>query len=98
MPWCCTGDFNEITRMSEKSGHRGRNDRQMQEFKEVIDECEFLDLGYRGLPFTCCNNRKGDATTWLRLDRFMATNEWLLRFPSAVVYHLDSTESDHKPL
>ncbi len=28
----------------------------------------------------------------------MATNEWLFRFPSAVVYHLDSTESDHKPL
>uniref|UniRef100_A0A2N9HZ73 Reverse transcriptase domain-containing protein n=1 Tax=Fagus sylvatica TaxID=28930 RepID=A0A2N9HZ73_FAGSY len=92
MPWCCTGDFNEITRMSEKSGHRGHNDRQMQEFRKVIDECEFLDLGYRGLPFTCCNNRKGDATTWLRLDRFMATNEWLLQFPSAVVYHLDSTE------
>ena len=96
LPWCCTGDFNEITRQAESNGHRSRNDRQMQGFRNVIDECEFLDLGYRGLPFTWCNNRRGDATTWLRLDRFMATNDWLLRFHSVVVFHLDCTESDHK--
>jgi hypothetical protein len=98
MPWCCTGDFNEITRLAEISGQRVRNDRQMQAFREAIDDCEFLDLGYKGLLFTWCNNRKGAATTWLRLDRFMATNDWLIRFPSAVVHHLDSTESDHKPI
>jgi hypothetical protein len=64
----------------------------------VIDECGFLDLGFRGLPFTWCNNRRGNATTWLRLDRFMATNEWVLRFNLAVVDHLKCTASDHKPI
>jgi hypothetical protein len=70
----------------------------MQGFHEVIDECGFVDLGFRGSPFTWCNNRRGTSITWLRLDRFMATNEWVLRFSQTVVYHLKSSASDHKPI
>ena len=70
----------------------------MQGFRDVINECGFLDLGFRGLPFTWCNNRRGSATTWLKLDRFMATNDWVMRFNSVVVDHMESTASDHKPL
>ena len=98
LPWCCFGDFNEIVRSSEKSGRQSQSENQMQGFRAVIDDCGFLDLGYRGLPFTWCNNRRGNATTWLRLDRFMATNDWVLRFNSAVVDHLECTSSDHKPI
>jgi hypothetical protein len=98
LPWCCVGDFNEIVRNSEKCGRRHQSERQMQGFRSVIDECGFIDLGFRGFPFTWCNNRRGSATTWLRLDRFMATNEWVLRFHTAVVHHLDSVVSDHKPI
>uniref|UniRef100_A0A2N9GPD6 Uncharacterized protein n=1 Tax=Fagus sylvatica TaxID=28930 RepID=A0A2N9GPD6_FAGSY len=98
LPWCCFGDFNEIVRSSEKSGHRNQSESQMQRFRAVIDECGFLDLGFRGLPFTWCNNRRGRATTWLRLDRFMATNEWIQRFSSAAVDHIECSTSDHKPI
>uniref|UniRef100_A0A2N9FKU0 Uncharacterized protein n=1 Tax=Fagus sylvatica TaxID=28930 RepID=A0A2N9FKU0_FAGSY len=35
---------------------------------------------------------------WLRLDKFMATNEWVVRFHTVVVHHLDSSVSDHKPI
>jgi hypothetical protein len=82
LPWCCFGDFNEIVRNSEKSGRREQSERQMQGFWAAIDDCGFLDLGFRGLPFTWCNNRRGIATTWLRLDRCMATNDWV---PSCLV-------------
>ena len=34
---------------------------------------------------------------WERLDRAVATDEWLLKFPDTKVYHLDVTTSDHKP-
>ena len=98
LPWCCFGDFNEIVRNSEKSGRREQSERQMQGFRAVIDDYGFLDLGFRGLPFTWCNNRRGNATTWLRLDRCMATNDWLLRFDSAVIDHMECTTSDHKPI
>ena len=48
MPWICAGDFNEITRAHEKLGGRLRPFRQMQEFRDVLDECGFRDLGYVG--------------------------------------------------
>jgi ribonuclease HI len=98
LPWCCAGDFNEIVRSSEKKGFRNHSENQMQKFRDVIDECGFIDLGYRGSPFTWCNNRRGVSTTWLRLDRYMATNDWVLRFNSAVVFHLESSASNHKPI
>ena len=35
---------------------------------------------------------------WERLDRAVATTDWLEIFPDTKVYHLDVTSSDHKPL
>ena len=44
MPWLCVGDFNEICH--EKLGGRLRPLRQMKEFRDVLDECGFRDLGF----------------------------------------------------
>uniref|UniRef100_A0A2N9HAJ1 Reverse transcriptase domain-containing protein n=1 Tax=Fagus sylvatica TaxID=28930 RepID=A0A2N9HAJ1_FAGSY len=98
LSWLCFGDFNEIVRRAELRGHRTRNENQMQGFRDVINDCGFIDLGHRGSEFTWCNNRKGLSTTWLRLDRAMANNDWLLRFNINIVHHLESSASDHKPL
>ena len=51
-PWLCVGDFNEIIRQDEKVGGGIRPHNQMQLFREVIDECGFMDLGYVGPTFT----------------------------------------------
>ena len=48
LPWLCAGDFNEILKADEKLGGRSRPTRQMEAFREVIDECKFKDLGYVG--------------------------------------------------
>uniref|UniRef100_A0A2N9IE82 Reverse transcriptase domain-containing protein n=1 Tax=Fagus sylvatica TaxID=28930 RepID=A0A2N9IE82_FAGSY len=97
VPWCCMGDFNELVRIEEKQGRHTRSERQMQLFRDVLDDCGFVDLGFNGPKFTWTNNRIGDMT-WERLDRAVATPEWLLRFPLARVHHLDVRWSDHKPL
>ena len=97
IPWCCLGDFNELVRIEEKQGKHFRSDRQMQLFQDVLDGCGFVDLGFIGPPFTWTNNRMGDMT-WERLDRVVATPEWLTRFPLARVHHLDCRWSDHKPI
>lgn len=47
-PWLCAGDFNEIIRQEEKMGGSLRNNAQMQLFRDVIDECGFMELGYSG--------------------------------------------------
>ncbi len=70
----------------------------MQTFREALDDCGFIDLGYIGAPFTWCNNRFSGATVWEKLDRMVASTAWLALFPQARVYHLDYTGSDHKPL
>ena len=45
IPWLCAGDFNEITRQEEKVGRAICAHSQMQAFRDVIDECGFMDLG-----------------------------------------------------
>ena len=48
LPWLCAGDFNELMHSSEKMGGSNRSQSQMQLFWDVIDECNFMDLGIVG--------------------------------------------------
>jgi hypothetical protein len=98
LPWLCMGDFNELFSMNEKLGGPVRSSRQMQDFRDAIDECGFVDLGYQGSPFTWCNNRVDSGTVWERLDRGLATIPWMNIFPEARVIHLHASNSDHYPI
>ena len=98
IPWLCAGDFNEIIRSHEKLGGRQRLARQMEDFKDVLDEHGFWDLGYMGGKFTWCNGHPDGFTIWERLDRAVATMEWLDKFPATKVIHLECGSSDHKPI
>uniref|UniRef100_A0A2N9I5D1 Reverse transcriptase domain-containing protein n=1 Tax=Fagus sylvatica TaxID=28930 RepID=A0A2N9I5D1_FAGSY len=96
LPWCCIGDFNEIVKLEEMKGRIPRSDRQMRGFRSALDDCGLMDLRFRGFPYTWCNNRDPPATTWVRLDRAVATIDWLQRFPMSMVEHIDVAKSDHK--
>ena len=54
-PWICVGDFNEISKQSKKKGGRIRPHNQMQPFRDVLDECGFMDMGFVGSLFTWHN-------------------------------------------
>ena len=69
----------------------------MQGFRDVLDECGFMDLGFVGPMFTWHKHFE-NYTVWERLDRAVATNDWFSMFPNTKVYHLDTTASDHKAL
>ena len=62
--WLCVRDFNEIARSHEKLGGWLRPARQMQDFRDVLDECGFHDLGYEEGKFTWCNGHQDDFTVW----------------------------------
>ena len=96
MPWLCAGDFNEITKQSEKVGGRLRPFSQMQNFREALDECGLMDLGYIGSPFTWSKHYRSRASIWERLDRAVASHDWFIRFPGSRVHHVDNSTSDHK--
>lgn len=95
MPWVVFGDFNEILYSYEKLGGAKREVRQMEAFRECLNKCGLVDLGFVGQKFTWCNGRDGDSRTKLRLDRMVANEEWLKRFPNARVFHTTMSISDH---
>lgn len=68
LPWCCVGDFNEILKIEEKRGGRIRPHNQMQAFRDVLDFCGFVDLGFTGPKFTWHSRRHGQLI-WERLNR-----------------------------
>lgn len=47
-PWLYAGDFNKIMTSNEKHGGSRRSQSQMKLFRDVVDKCGFLDLGFVG--------------------------------------------------
>ena len=95
LPWICAGDFNETLRAEEQIGGQGRSERQMEVFREAVQTCSLVDLGFIGLPYTWDNMQQGDANIKVRLDRGLATADFLDLFHSVKVWHVQTTESDH---
>ena len=95
LPWLCLGDFNEILSVNEKVGGITRPQQQMESFRNVVNFCSFLDLGYVGTDFTWCNMQERENRIQLRIDRALANTEWIGNFEGARVYHLVDSTSDH---
>lgn len=69
----------------------------MQDFRDVLDHCGFVDLGYLGSDYTWYGQRRGELI-WERLDRGVANYEWLAKFPMGRVKHLNCFTLDHRPI
>ena len=98
LPWLCARDFNEILGSSEKLGGNNRSQAQMQLFRDVVDECGFIDLGFLGHQFTWQKHFSSGHSLWERLDQALATNDWLVIFVGTKIQHLYANSSDHCPL
>lgn len=42
------GDFNDIVHQSEKQGAASRNEKQMEMFRNALEDCQLCDLGFQG--------------------------------------------------
>jgi hypothetical protein len=96
--WLCVGDFNEITNQTEKVGTTLRQEGQMAQFMEVLEECNLCDLGFIGSKYTLNNGHKDDGFIKERLDRAVANLDWCRLFQKIEVKVLATRMSDHKPL
>lgn len=94
-PWLCFADFNEIIANSEKRGGRVHMGSQMRGFRDAIDFCRLKGIDSEGPLFTWSNFQEGDALIEERLDRFLATPDWLSMFPHATVDNFITSHSDH---
>ena len=55
--WLLTGDFNEPLVSSDKYGGRAVNIKNSLQFKECLDRCNMVDLGFSGPRYTWTNKR-----------------------------------------
>ena len=58
LPWLMLGDFNELLSSGDKLGGNPINPRRVQMFKECLDSCGMVDLGFHGSHFTWVNKRE----------------------------------------
>ena len=94
-PWLCAGDFNEILSASEQIGGGDREEWKMDGFRDAVDQCNFTDLGYSGLPYTWNNKQHGNRNIKVRLDRGFGDDKFIQKFDRTSVQHIQTTESDH---
>ena len=94
----CAWDFNELVRSEEKLGGNKRSHNQVQLFRDAINACGFIDLGYSGFRFTWSKHYTNSYSIWERQNRALYITEWLNQFASTKVGHLTCTTSDHSPL
>jgi hypothetical protein len=98
LPWLYLGDSNEVLRADEHEGVGHRTHTQIQGFRDAVDVCNLLDLGYKGHFWTWEKKVTGGTYTRVRLDRALGSAEWRAQFPLACVQHVDMATSDHSAL
>jgi hypothetical protein len=75
-----------------------RRERQMELFREALEECYLSDLGYKGPSFTWTNGQEGEGFVKARLDRAVANRGWCELYQLVDVCVLAARSLDHKPL
>lgn len=54
--WLCARDFNDVLSLDELDGLQPRPNWQMRNFRDVVDACGFVDLGWHVHKYTWVNN------------------------------------------
>ena len=67
----------------------------MQGFRDAVDVCILIDLGFQGRKWTFEKKVAGGSFTRVRLDRAFGSTKWCAQFPLAAVEHLTAATSDH---
>lgn len=75
-----------------------RSRKQLELFVDTINLCGFQDVGFVGPKFTCLYQCVDEIQILERLDRALATHDWLDLFSIAKLYHLSSSASNCSPL
>ncbi|GKV37864.1 hypothetical protein SLEP1_g45836 [Rubroshorea leprosula] len=92
--WCLMGDFNAIRSEYEWNGGRS-NMREMAKFDEFIRECGLIDLPLIGRKYTWY---QPNEEVMSRLDRFLLSEDWCLKWGDLKQWGLKRAKSYHCPI
>ena len=68
--WVIAGDFNEPLIDEDKFEGRGVNINRSLAFKDCLDRCNMVDMGFSGPRYTWTNKRDISNLILERIDRF----------------------------
>ncbi|XVE83165.1 hypothetical protein DITRI_Ditri16bG0065800 [Diplodiscus trichospermus] len=95
--WCCIKDFNDIGEQSEKEGERLKENRKIETFRNMLEECKLNNMCFQGQRFTWFEIREGQCIKE-RLDRAVVNVEWMETYPMSMRVNLPANGSDHSPI
>ncbi|XVF19711.1 hypothetical protein REPUB_Repub11eG0134300 [Reevesia pubescens] len=70
----------------------------MNEFLDVMHNCNWIDMGASGCKYTLTNNQPLPALIKKRLDRALCNVKWRQTFEEALMLNLPRLYGDHCPL
>ena len=94
-PWVIVRDFNETLVNDDKFGGRAVSVNSSLLFKDCLDKCNMIGIGFVGPHYTWTNRREIQALIQERIDRFFVNLQWCLLYLDAKVTHLPRYHSDH---
>lgn len=91
-------DFNKIMFAHEKVRGIPKDNRRIDAFRGVLEECHLIFVGYFGVWYTWERGNLPETNIRERLDRAVSSDDWLSMFSNALVKHLPHSFSYHCPL
>ncbi|XP_043721146.1 uncharacterized protein LOC122668675 [Telopea speciosissima] len=84
--WLCYGDFNSFLSWHEKQGGNRIGQRDIDNFKDLVNTCALVVIGTHGPCYTWNNKRKGNSNIRIKLDRAMANDAWSSSYLDVAVF------------
>ncbi|XP_060969677.1 uncharacterized protein LOC133036919 [Cannabis sativa] len=103
-PILLLGDMNGTLRDSDCFNYTQSRNVALYSFdyRRMIQRVGLIDLGFQGPRFTWAKgggtSNPGTAMKRARLDTGLASPDWRVLFPNAIINHLSASGSDHRPL
>ncbi|XP_030958722.1 uncharacterized protein LOC115980633 [Quercus lobata] len=97
-PWIMAGDFNKPLVQEDQFGGRGVSVNRSLAFKDCLDFCNMVDMGFSGPRYTWTNKQDINNLILERIDRFFMNPDWCVLYPEVKVSHLPRFHSDHCPV
>ncbi|MCI05437.1 endonuclease/exonuclease/phosphatase family protein, partial [Trifolium medium] len=98
LPWCVIGDFNDLLSQDDKKGLHSHPNWLCYGFRNAVSDCDLTNIQLEGYPFTWIKSRGTEHVIEERLDRALASTEWISQFPKAKLINLLTSYSDHSPI
>lgn len=86
--WVVLGDLKDLLLPDDKEGGCHRSAASFSDFRNLLDKCGLLDVGFVVHPFTWFQKRQGSFNVKERLDRVLVNVSWSHCYERALIFLL----------